>query len=316
MIGAPTTQRVYAATAAAFIAFAVWGSLFPFDFHPVSWGDAVASFWSPLTVPVSRWSVSDFVSNVLLFVPIGLFATAAVSCPLVAQPFRAASASAGRPEGLRYVGRVLFVATTSMVLSITIELAQAFVPWRTPSVVDVGAEIIGAACGIVVWTLIHQPLDALVAAAVSLVRRSSFVERLLLAYCALFAAAWLVPADFTLRPNEIADKYFHKRLLLPFTPSPDAATARDLTMIAAAALPIGVTATLCGCGGAARRSIVTAALVATTFLTGLEAAQIFVFSRTTDGTAFAVASAAAVAAVMLAGVAGRRPVATARAEGR
>jgi VanZ family protein len=297
MTGAPTTQRVYAATAAVFVAFAVWGSLFPFDFHPVSWGDAVASFWSPLEVPVPRWSVSDFVSNVLLFVPIGLFGTGAFSAS-------------------RYVGRILFVLTTSMVLSISIELAQAFVPWRTPSVVDVGAEIFGAACGIFVWTLVRRRLDALVAAAVSLVRRSPLAERLLLVYCALFAVAWLVPADFTLRPNEIADKYFHKRLLLPFTPSPDAATARDLTMIGAAALPIGVTATLCGCGGAARRSIVTAALIATTFLIGLEAAQIFVFSRTTDGTAFAVAGAAAVAAAMLAGVAGRRPVATARAEGR
>jgi hypothetical protein len=149
-----------------------------------------------------------------------------------------------------------------------------------------------------------------------MIRRSPPVERLLLAYCALFAVAWLVPADFTLRPNEIADKYFHKRLLLPFTPSPDAATARDLTMIGAAALPIGVTATLCGCGGAARRSTVAAALIATTFLVGLEAAQIFVFSRTTDGTALAVAAAAAVAATLVAGVVGRRPVAMARAEGR
>lgn len=297
MTGAPTTQRVDAAIAAAFIAFAVWGSLFPFDFHAVSWADAVASFWSPLQVPVSRWSVSDFVSNVLLFVPIGLFGSAALSFP-------------------RSVGRVLFVVGTSLVLSTTIELAQAFVPWRTPSVVDVGAELFGAACGIAVCTLIRERLDALVASAVSLVRRSPVAERLLLAYCALFAVAWLVPADFTLRPNEIADKYFHKRLLLPFTPSPDAATARGLTMIGVAALPIGVTATLCGCGGAARRSIVTAALIATTFLIGLEAAQIFVFSRTTDGTAFAVAGTAAVAAAMLAGGAGRRPVATARAEGR
>ena len=313
MTGAPTTQRVYAATAAAFIVFAVWGSLFPFDFHAVSWGDAVASFWSPLTVPVSRWSISDFVSNVLLFVPIGVFGTASLATRSIAgAPVQRAQRGL-KPRTYAYSVAVLVM---SLALSVALELAQAFVPWRTPSMVDVGAEVIGAASGIVVWTLVHQPLDALVAAAVSLVRRSSFVERLLLAYCALFAVAWLAPADFTLRPNEIADKYLHKRLLLPFTPSPDAATARDLTMIGAAALPIGVTATLCGCGGAARRSSVTAALIATTFLVGLEAAQIFVFSRTTDGTAFAVAGAAAVAAAMLAGVAGRRPVAPARAEGR
>ena len=300
MTAAPTTQRVYAAAALLFTAFAVWGSLFPFDVHPVPWRDAVASFWSTWYVPVARWSVSDFVSNVLLFVPIGLFAMAWT----------------GRPEGLRYVAVIVFVLGASTVLSVCIELAQAFVPWRTPSVVDVVAETIGAACGVVLWAVLHRPIDATVAAAASLVRRSPLVERALLAYCALFAVAWLVPADFTLRPNEIADKYVHKRLLLPFTPSPDAATGRGLTMIGAAALAIGVTATLCGCGGGGRRSLVKATLIATTFLVGLEAAQIFVFSRTTDGTAFLVADSAAAAAAVLAGVAGRHTVATVRAEGR
>jgi glycopeptide antibiotics resistance protein len=311
MTGVPTRQRIYAAAAALFIAFAVWGSLFPFDVHRVPWRDAVASFWSTGHVPVARWSVSDFVSNVLLFVPIGLFGVASTRTR-VGAPFQGAHTSGGL-KARPYLGVV--VVCGALVLSTVIELAQAFVPWRTPSVVDVAAETIGAACGVVVWTIVHQPLDAIVAAAVSLVRRSPLVERLLLAYCALFAVAWLAPADFTLRPNEIADKYFHKRLLLPFTPSPDAATAGDLTMIGAAALPIGVTATLCGCGGAARRSLLTAALIAMTFLIGLEAAQIFVFSRTTDGTAFVVAAAAASAAALLAGVAGRRPVATVGAEG-
>jgi glycopeptide antibiotics resistance protein len=304
MTGAPTTQRVYAAAAALFAAFAVWGSLFPFDFHAVPWRDAVATFWSTWQVPVARWSISDFVSNVLLFVPIGLFAAAVV----VGAPFQGAL---GGLKARPYIAVV--VVCGALVLSTVIELAQAFVPWRTPSVVDVAAETVGAICGVVLWAVIHRPLDATADAAVALVRRSPVVERLLILYCVLFAVAWLVPADFTLRPNEIADKYFHKRLLLPFTPSPDAATARDLTMVGAAALPIGVTATLCGCGGPTRRSLVTAALIAATFLVGLEAAQIFVFSRTTDGTALLVAGAAAAAAATLAGLAGRRSVAPIRA---
>src|SRR5262249_8191840 len=150
-----------------FIAFAAWGSLFPFDFHAVPWSDAIARFWSAWDVPVSRWSRSDFVSNVLLFVPIGLFASAAsagrrASDALVAQPFRAGLRAWSRPEGLRYRSGLAVIAG-STALSTVIELGQAFVSWRTPSVVDVGAETIGAACGTVLWWSVGDRLDALVA---------------------------------------------------------------------------------------------------------------------------------------------------------
>ncbi|HJZ74730.1 MAG TPA: VanZ family protein [Vicinamibacterales bacterium] len=299
-----TTQRVYATAAALFTAFAVWGSLFPFDFHAVPWSDALASFWSPWDVPVARWSVSDFVSNVLLFVPIGLCAMAALAGPAQGGP----PVQGGRAARLKAspYGRIAFVLCGSLLLSTSIEFSQAFVSWRTPSVVDVGAETLGAACGIVVWWAMRDRLDALAGSGALMVRRSPIGERLLLAYCAIFAAAWLVPADFTLRPNEIADKYAHQRLLLPFAPSPDAASTGDLAMIGAAAVPIGVTATLCGCSGTARRSLRTAVLIAATFLVALEAAQVFVFSRTTDATALIVAIVTAAAAAACASVAGRR----------
>src|SRR5262249_5627175 len=190
--------------------------------------------------------------------------------------------SAGRSAKAFALRRMLIALGGSLMLSTAIEFAQAYVSWRTPSVVDVGAETLGALCGIVAWCALGCALDPMIAAAIALVRRSPAGERLLLAYCAIFAAAWLVPADFTLRPNEIADKYAHKRLLLPLTPSPDAATAEDLTVIGAAALPIGVTAALCGFGGIARRPLPLALLIATTFLVGLEAGQGFVFSAGTD----------------------------------
>ena len=313
MIADRTTQRVYATAAALFMAFAVWGSLFPFDFHAVRWSEAIARFWSPWGEPVSRWSKSDFVSNVLLFVPIGLCTSAALhgrSSGLrsgVGPPFQGGKAGlAARPYTYRRVSGTPLVLVASIALSTAIELGQAFVSWRTPSIVDVAAETIGAMCGIVLWRALRGRLDALVESGSLMVRRSPIGERLLLAYCAIFAAAWLVPADFTLRPNEIADKYAHKRLLLPFTPSPDAASAGDLALIGAAALPIGVTATLCGCSGIARRSLVSAALIAILFLVALEAAQIFVFSRTTDATALIAAAAAAAVAAAAASIAGRR----------
>jgi hypothetical protein len=121
-------------------------------------------------------------------------------------------------------------------------------------------------------------------AALRTIGRSTRLERILLLCCAAFAIAWWLPADFTLRPPEIGDKYFHKRLLLPFTPSPDAATPAELAMIAAAAIPLGLAAVLCGCGSQSRRSIASGAVIAAVALVAMELLQIPIFSRTTDGT--------------------------------
>src|SRR5262249_34695427 len=153
---------------------AIWGSLFPFDFHAVPWRDAVASFWEPWTVPVSRWSVSDFVSNVLLFVPIGLFAMGALDRRAGAERgvrgLSQGGAAAGRADAFA-LQRVAIALAGSIVLSTSIELAQAFVSWRTPSVVDVGAETLGAACGVAMWAIAGQALDRAVMAATSIVGR-------------------------------------------------------------------------------------------------------------------------------------------------
>jgi glycopeptide antibiotics resistance protein len=308
MTGGRTAVRTYTTAAVLSVAFAAWGSLFPFDFHAVPWSAAAARFLAEWAVPVSRWSMTDLVSNVLLFVPIGLFALAALESRAAVRHGQP-TVIAGPPRVRLRAGAIVIGA--AIALSGAIEFGQAYVSWRTPSIVDVGAEAVGAACGVVVWCVFAARFDAAVAAAARIVSRSPIGERVLLAYCVIFAAAWLVPADFTLRPNEIADKYVHKRLLLPFMPSPDAASVRDLTAIGAAAVPVGVTATLCGWGGVARRSVWSAALMATAFLAALEVAQVFVFSRTTDATTWVVASGAAAAAAALVAVAGGRPIAAA-----
>jgi len=202
-------HAAYAAAAAGFVAYAVWGSLFPFDFHAVPLPDAAALFWTRWASDAGPWSLTDLLSNVLLFLPIGLLLSAAIR---------------GRTAPL------LTIASAAG-LSVVIEFAQAFVSWRTPSIVDVAAEVIGAACGVVIWRLMSAEIDRVLRTVVGVVRRSTVAERVLLACCAVFAVGWLLPADFTLRPGEIADKYEHKRLLLPWMPSPDAATPGELAAI-------------------------------------------------------------------------------------
>jgi len=277
----PAIRAAYAAAAAGFVAYAVWGSLFPFDFHAVPLPDAAALFWTRWASDAGPWSLTDLLSNVLLFLPIGLLLSAAIR---------------GRTAPL------LTIASAAG-LSVVIEFAQAFVSWRTPSIVDVAAEVIGAACGVVIWRLMSAEIDRVLRTVLGVVRRSTVAERVLLACCAVFAVAWLLPADFTLRPGEIADKYEHKRLLLPWMPSPDAATPGELAAIAAAAVPVGLAAVVCGGTGTRRRSAASGALIAASGLIALGAIQVPVFSRTTDANELLAAlggsTAGAIAAVAL-----------------
>jgi glycopeptide antibiotics resistance protein len=287
--GDAAIRVAYATAAAAFVAYAVWGTLFPFDFHAVPLKAAALLFWSRWATDAGSLSYTDLLSNVLLFLPIGLFMAAAL-------------------EASRKRGGTLVTLAAALTLSGTIEFLQAFVSWRTPSILDVAAEVFGAACGVAIWRYVRIECDALARAALTMIGRSTRLERILLACCAAFAIAWWLPADFTLRPAEIGDKYFHKRLLLPFTPSPDATTPFELATIAAAAIPLGLAAVLCGCGSRSRRSVVRGALMAALALVALEILQIPIFSRTTDGTELLAALGGATAGSAAATFADRAPV--------
>jgi len=269
-------EVVYTGAAAAFAAFALWGSLFPFDVHRVAASEAVRLFWEPWLRGPATWSISDLVSNVLLFIPIGVFLTAAFDvrrttlAPLLSVGFACA-------------------------FSIGAELCQAFIPYRTPSAVDVLAETIGAALGAAAWRLWRESIDGRISSAIDAVAGASLPRRALIGYCALFAIGWLLPLDFTLRPGEIADKYEHKRLLLPFVPSPDAASRLDLAAVFAAGVPLGIASVACGAAPGKRRALASALRIAIPSLLTLEAIQVTVFSRTTDTTSLLAVIAATVA---------------------
>ncbi len=86
-------------------------------------------------------------------------------------------------------------------------------------------------------------------------------------------------------------------------PSPDAATPGELAAIAAAAVPVGLAAVVCGGTGTRRRSAASGALIAAIGLIALGAIQVPVFSRTTDANELLAAlggsTAGAIAAVAL-----------------
>jgi glycopeptide antibiotics resistance protein len=270
-------RRIYAAGAFLFVAFAVWGSLFPFDVRPLPPADALSLFLSAWQTGPASWSRSDFASNVILFIPIGLFLSATVDT--------------SGPQHRRWSAAVALML--AVLLSTVLEFAQALVPSRTSSIVDVLAETLGACAGLMIWRFAARSIDRNVADAYRFVRRTPYADRALLAYGALFGLAWLLPFDFTLRPNEIADKFEHKRLLLPFSPSPDAISPAMLILTCALSIPIGVAAMRLV--GRNRRPVANTLLLVGTALVALEAAQVTVFSRTTDATAVIAAIAGVLA---------------------
>ena len=124
--------RLYLSAATASVAFAVWGSLFPFDYRPASLGEAIDLFWISGGPGLAQFSLSDAFSNFLLFVPIGLFGAACIG------------------RGTRWPAAVLMVAG-GVLLSMSVEFGQAFIAWRTPSTLDVVAETAGTTAGVIGW---------------------------------------------------------------------------------------------------------------------------------------------------------------------
>jgi VanZ family protein len=275
----PRRHPVYAALAGAFIALAIYGSWYPFEYRPRPFREAAWIFANGIGLD-ERISLTDAASNLLLFLPIGLFA--------------AAWLQRSRPRD------AVAIVAGSALLSGVVEFGQAFTLWRTPSLLDVAAETMGAAAGVAIWYPLADELNRATRHAIERWRAATAGERALWVYTAAFAFAWLLPFDFTLRPDEIGDKYAHKRLLLPLTPSPDAATRIELLAATLAALPLGAAGLLCGNAPGVRRSFPAACTATTLGLIALTVAQVTVFSRTTDLTVSCVALAGVIAGALLA----------------
>src|SRR5271155_3932479 len=120
----PARARMTAITA-GIVALIVYGSLFPFRFH----GHALPE--GPFRALLStsfRSDRGDVISNVLLYLPLGFFATLSLRRGPVAL-------------------RALIGAIAGLALSVGIECVQFYDLGRVPSMADVGANGCGALLG-------------------------------------------------------------------------------------------------------------------------------------------------------------------------
>jgi VanZ family protein len=126
----------YAWISAGIVALIVYGSLYPFRFHPrVGPIGPVQHLLATRTHAIER---GDLISNVLLYLPLGLFA-------------------AGSLRRLPSTVRAILAGLMGLVLSTAIELAQFFDLSRGSELGDVYANTAGAFVGGVACSLLFRP---------------------------------------------------------------------------------------------------------------------------------------------------------------
>ena len=252
--------------AGLFVAFAAYGSFVPLHLRRMGLGEAVQRFAATPLVPLAHASRSDFITNVLLFVPIG---------------FLLLGALANRSRGLA-VALLLPVVAIAVALSVAIEFGQIFVHGRTPSWNDVVAESLGSFIGALVWVAVGRAVVEWFAALFQTQSQSERVYRILGAYVGVWAVLGLLPFDFTVRPEELAQKFRAGRMV--FEPFPAGWTLRDAGGTLLMAIPLGAFGVVAaGTRRIAQPTVVGLGLGLTVAL-AIEVAQAFSVSRTADVT--------------------------------
>lgn len=183
---------------ALYAALTVAGSLTPFSFQAASVDAALSIYGREMGRAIEFSDRADWLSNVLLFVPLGFLAMAACC--------------GARRRFARRAATSFLVVIGCLLFSASIELAQVWFPSRTVNPNDVAAETLGAALGVVVFLLVGDRLVAMASSVLATRRPLCRSEKLLACYAAavLVYAAW--PFDFTISPSDLAGKLRDGRL--------------------------------------------------------------------------------------------------------
>jgi VanZ family protein len=265
------TARWYLLFAFAFIAFAFYASLVPFNLERVSAERAWEQFRIAIAVAPRRISRTDVVANVLLFVPIGFFLGGGL---LVDRRWRPIAIAAGLP---------ILIFSTSV--SIVLEYLQTFFKGRVPSSLDIGAQVAGCLIGFAGWLVAGDAVTRWLRAALA-TRREERLSRLLVGYLAAWILVSLAPFDITVDLGDLAARVRSGAITIaPFT-APDYSVSRHLWAAIAVILstaPVGAFARI-GWNRPRLQSPAAAFAVGASLVVLLELGQVFIVSRTAAAT--------------------------------
>ena len=267
-----------------FAVIAVAGSLWPFRVSPTIFGEAWSHFRQLDFLRFRIGSRSDWVSNVLLFVPLGFLAAGLATS--------AGTASAG----LGLVRAVLWLPVL-VLFSLGLEFAQYWFPPRVVNPLDVQAQLVGALLGMAAWGLIGR----------GLVRRLDVVTQMRPAWMVtlgLLFLAQLAPMDLSIAPSDLMQKVSSGGVeLIPFRKHPLSLPATQLGLLGCAVSAILMGLAFVNLGhrnDRPPRSIWMNGLLLTLAVCFIEAIQLLVMSRISSTTNLLTGLVAGWLAVVLA----------------
>jgi len=212
--------------ALVFLALAAYGSFVPLQLQPMSLAGAVKRSVALAQQPRQTLSRTDLVTNVLLFVPIGFALLAALTL--------------GEQRRGRIVAAAPLVLAACSLSSVLIEFAQNWFQRRTPSVLDIGAQLVGTLIGIAIWLVAGRGIVAWLRTH-SASGGHEVVGGLLKLYLAGLLVYSLIPFNLSIHPRDLRDKYLRGDIVLrPFAEADGFSLLLDFISQAAAYVPVGM----------------------------------------------------------------------------
>ena len=212
--------------ALVYLAFVIYGSLVPLDFHPGAFAAARDQFLRTAYLDLDVMGRADWVANILLYIPLAYLWSAVFA--------RATQHAAAQ------LLRVAIVFAGCVALAVAIEFTQLFFPPRTVSLNDILAEIIGSALGVVGWLMFGRSLSRF-AHEISGGGRIA-IRAAIAIYTIGYLAYSLFPYDFLVSSQEFAAKFAtdsHALWLVPQTCSRYSFCIAKLIVEALAVVPLG-----------------------------------------------------------------------------
>jgi VanZ family protein len=266
-------RGTFALAALAFTALAIYGSLVPLRYEPLSWNDAIARFRQIPYLQLDAGSRADWVSNILLFVPLGYLVAGALSVDTRSRAWRALAC--------------MVVVIAASLLSIALEFTQLWFPDRTVSQNDIIAETWGAIGGALLWFVTGQATTAWIRRYTAAARSRQQRDWLLEAYFAGFVVYAVLPLDLTISSGELLGKFREGKVtIVPFADvNASWESLYGLVRDVAVFVPIGMLiATWRAPAGRAVRPVAVTALIGAVVAVAIEFAQLLVLSRFTSST--------------------------------